>query len=536
MKIGRAEGAILGATAAIGLSAFWFFIACGIGTSPDSSFYLLISQQMRIELHFSTLGVYAPLYPAILALLTAVGLSTELAIVSVQAASLCSIFLLAIQMSRLVGNSDTRSFLVGLYAVLVAFGCATFQFAWTEVPYAALLMASTVLAAGAVYRNDPALWRFLPIGLMLLLRFIGIFPAALLVAILFRQLHVRHGVTRSAFWRALAGGAIAFGPLLLFALLNAQAWGCALGCRPPSPTGLIENLLATRWTLQLDSPQMYGLLIVLCVPVVTCLRSQREGIRSRMRIASALPLLSVGIAAVSIAGQVYSSTSVKIDPINTRYMCPLYPLLAADFASCTAAVLGCDRRWAARSVSVLALALIGLLALAQDTVTYRESLATNRASMLLTGFGYKQSPMFAAYRQELATIIELPQPGSVVAYAPVIPIGVVTVGYAFYNRGAALVLNSAYYPPGTTCRPQSVESVPMAQDLRVPMLCTTDRGERPLQAAIINDMSQIPLDAGIVIAEKDPAQARSLWDPSRFSLVFETPNHILLRRRVAAAQ
>ena len=503
MKIGRAEGAILGATAAIGLSAFWFFTAHGIGTSPDSSFYLLISQQMRAELNFSTLGVYAPLYPAILALLTAVGLSTELAIVSVQVASLCSIFLLAIQMSRLVGNSDTRSFLVGLYAALVAFGCTTFQYAWTEVPYAALLMASTVLVAGAVYRNDPAPWRFVPIGLMLLLRFIGIFPAAMLVAILFRQIHVRHGRTTSGVWRAFAGAGIAFGPLLVFAFLNAKAWGCALGCRPPSPTGWFENLQLSRWTLQRDMPRLYGLLILLCVPVVACLRGQREGILGRARMASALPLLSFGIAAVSIAGQVYSSTNVLIDPINTRYISPIYPLLAAGVASYTAAVLGRDRCRAARGVSVFALALIGLLALAQDAVIYQDSLRANRATMLLTDFGYKQSPMFAAYRRELAMIIESPQPGAVVAYAPIIPIGVVAADYAFYNRGAALILNSAYYPPGTTCRPQSIQPVPMAPDLRVAMLCTTNHGKRPVQAAIINDMSQIPLDAGIVIAQKD---------------------------------
>jgi len=496
----------------------------GIGLTWDSNYYLLFSQRMRLNLDFSTDGTYAPLYSMILAGLTALGASTGVAVVLVHAGSIMAIFLSATRLVRAAQAPPLMALAAGLYVTLVALGSVIFQFVWTEIPYCALLTVSTAITV-SIWRGGlrPSVWWLLPIGLLAPMRFIGLVPSIYLSALILWRMIPRAKVDLRALLRLAAGTFLAFGPIALFACLNHRAWGCALGCREPSTTGVGENLVATGVTFASELPQFTGVVLIF----VTAGWFVFTGPISRSNFRSAAWIIPLSIVALSILAQVYASSRVEIDPIGPRYYAPLYPLFLVGLISLSWRIGLHEPRRLATGAFTAALLLAATMAAYRDVGIYgdlADDASDDAAS--LSDFGFKQSPLRLAFQAAQAEMLTEDQPGSLAAYAAQ------TQGVT--DLAAYLVLDSAYDPPGARCRAGSIQSTEDGQT-RIGLDCATKHGIRHLRTDVISDLSQLPADAELVIMDKsygDDSLVPILIHHQGFQIIIETPAYRLLRRSI----
>ncbi len=396
----------------------------GIGVSWDSNYYLMFSQSMRLNFDFSTQGLYAPLYPMILAALTALGASTEFAANVVHASAVAIVFLASSRLVREAGAPPAIAWVAGLYASIVAIGSYTFQYIWTEVPYVAALTASTAIAV-AFWRGSikPSIWWFLPLGLLAPFRFIGLFPAALLGSLMaWRLWDGQRRPSWMLFVRLACAGILTAGPIAVFGVLNEIAWGCALGCRDPSSFSLGQNLALTFSTFKAESPQLAGGALVLAVAACASLwgaRTPATSPRPENRGAWTTWAFPLAVVVISVAAQVYASTRAEIDPINPRYFTPLYPDLVIGLVAGAWRVLQVRPRSWGRPALVTALVGALLSAAYLDFAFYSELLqeaADHRAS--LAEFGFKGSPMRRQFQDAQAALLSEDNPGTLVTYFP----------------------------------------------------------------------------------------------------------------------
>jgi hypothetical protein len=514
--------------------SLFLFGSQGIGLSWDSNFYLWFSQLMRLNLDFSTQGLYAPLYPMLLAALTTLGASTERALVLVHATSVAIVFLAS---SRLVRNADLPPFLAplaGIYGALVALGSLTFQFVWTEVPYVALLTACIAIAVG-FWRGTlaPSAWWFIPLGFLAPLRFIGIFPAALLTGLMAWRIYATTRPTLPKLARLAGGFMLAFGPIVVIGVLNSMAWDCAFGCRDPSTFTLHQNLALTWSTFESEFPQFAGGVLILAVALLATLfrlrvsgAAQPNGTAQERTVwvAWAVPL---AVVVVSVGAQVYASTRMDIDPINPRYFASLYPAMVIGLIVAAWRVVMARPGRLARPAFLTALIVIPLVAGYRDFALYTglASDATD-SQAALTDFGFKQSEMLRTWSDEQAALLAEDRPGGIAAYFPLTAEST--------NLAAYLVLDSAYGPKGARCRPGAIH-VLTDGDSQVRLDCTTAHGPKQLNVAVISNLARIPQDTELLVMDKSEIQddAADLRDVGvqHFEIVADTPSHRILRRR-----
>ncbi len=496
----------------------------------------MFSQLMRLNFDFSTQGLYAPLYPMLLAALTALGASTELAVVLIHSTSIAVVFLASAQLLRNAGAPATAAWLAGTYAAVVAFGSFTFQNIWTETPYVAALTASTAIAV-AFWRRKLTPWIgwFLPLGMLALLRFIGVFPATLLSVLMAWRLW--DGARPSAALLARLAGAFAFvvGPIAVFAVLNQMAWGCAFGCRDPSDFSLGENLALTWSTFRGEWPQLAGGALVLAAATLATLLGSRvsqlarsEATPPHRTFVGAAWAIPLGVVVISLGAQIHASTRVDIDPINPRYFTPLYPILVTAMVAAAWRVVQARSRPWGRPVFFTALLVALLAAACLDTVFYAGLLekATDRRASLAE-FGFKRSPIRRQFQDAQAALLSQDKPGGIAAYFPVTEDST--------NLAAYLVLDSAYGPDGAGCHTGAIRML-ANEDSQIRLDCRTPDGPKELAVAVISDLARIPPDTELLIMDKsriidDDDVLREVVGRQRFQVIADTPTHRLLHRK-----
>jgi hypothetical protein len=196
----------------------------GLGQSWDSNFYLLFSQDFRLNgrIDFGQ-GLYAPVYPLLLASLTILGLNSELAMCVVNAGSAGAIFLAAFVAAPRAYRFPTR-FVLGCLATAVAIGSQTFRFAWTEPLYTALLMWACLEALRATRRGRVSVALLVLLGLLPLTRFVGLFVSLAIAAYLLLGSRLGQGRTQATEHVSVAAGLVAVaasvGPIALLAASN----------------------------------------------------------------------------------------------------------------------------------------------------------------------------------------------------------------------------------------------------------------------------------------------------------------------------
>jgi hypothetical protein len=511
------------------------FDSQGIGLSWDSNYYLLFSQLMRLNFDFTTQGVYAPLYPMLLAGLTSLSASTESALVLVHSATVAIVFLCSSRLAREAGLFSPLAQLTGIYGALVALGSATFQFAWTEVPYTALLTAC-ILIAVAFYRGTLAssVWWFIPIGFLTPLRFIGIIPAALLTGLMTWRAWTMGRAMPVKLSSLVAGLALAFGPITIFAVINSIAWGCPFGCRDPSSVTLSQNLSLTLSTLKSEGPQLAGGVLVLAAALLTMSLRRRVTHDAESwdipdeRSAWVTWAVPLAVVLLSVGEQIYVSTHSDIDPINPPYFAPIYPALVVAMVVAAWRIFVALPKSPALPVFVVTLVVATLVAGYRDFALYAglaDDAMDPEAS--LSDFGFKLSPMLQLWRNAQSELLAEDHAGSIATYYPL------TDDSA--NLAAYLVLDSAYGPKDAKCRPGAVRTLADG-DTRIRLDCMTAHGVKQLQVAVISNLARIPADTELLIMDKtsfsDSAADPPDLNSENFQIIGDNPSHRILRRRL----
>lgn len=151
---------------------------------------------------------------------------------------------------------------------------------------------------------------------------------------------------------AAAGGLAIGSTFLVIAAYHLSQGSCVLGCRRPSTTSLADNVEFTLSVLADDvGPYALALGVGLGLAMIVSAATGRFSLRSFKPV----QFLRLGVVAVAIAGQLYSSTSAKIDPISTRYFAPYYPLVWISLLAVTYAALPKTGLIWSRTLSAIAL-------------------------------------------------------------------------------------------------------------------------------------------------------------------------------------
>lgn len=468
---------LLAAVVATCLSAVLFvaLFNIGVGQSWDSNFYLLFSQQIRLNGSTSLgEGLYAPAYPVTLALLTIAGLSTEAAMSLVNAAAVGALFLAG---WRVIPTSPplTRMLLGGL-VVGVALTSESFFFAWSEPLFTAML-AFAVSEAMRCFDDRNVSPTLLALLLVLpLSRYIGLVSSVALLGVMALRFYPTTARPENGrmMLRVLAAAIVAVAPLLAVGVWNHLSYGCALGCRVPSETGAAENVVLLGKALWRDRLVLAPIAISIVALAVLARRD-----RARLVIA----LIPVAVAGLSFAAQVASSSLVSIDPIDGRFVSPYYPLLVLSLAALIGG-MG-DRR---RIIN----ALLSLLIVCQFAVAgnrLADMLARTANTGSITDVGYKLTPAFAQVKAHTRA-------NSVVSFFPE------TEGYG--NLSAYLLLNSAYWE---RCRPTALNDD--KREASVELRCADSRPRNGLAMSVPRDL---PEDAEVLFVDKarlDGSSARA---------------------------
>lgn len=501
-------------------------LSLGLNLTWDSNFYLIFSQAMRLNFDFSTQDIYAPGYSAMIAALTALGATTAFALALVHSASIAVV---AVSVALLVRSADApRPFaaLAGLYAAFASAGSIIFQAAWTEAPFTAWLAACTAVAV-LIWRRKlkASLWYFLTLGVLPLIRFIGMFPVGVLSMAAALRLSDVSRLRLLSLARIGAAIALAFGPVAAFALSTLLRDDCVFGCRPPSAVGLEQNLASVSETFIEALPELAaGALMLLAAFVVRAVSSIKQPVTCAGTewAAWAIPL---AVIVATTAGQLYTSSTVEIDPIGQRYFAPLYPLALAAAMAGTWRLVQAVTGDFIRRAAFLAVVLACAISFVQDAALYTDLAAQAARSSGIANFGFKLGPTLPIFQDAQARA--LAGAGSIALYYPRTSD---TTDLAAY-----LVLDSDYNPPGHGCR---IVSINLPQDApgRVGLSCRSDNRRKVLSYAVLNDLRDLPADAVLVVMDKrnevDDAAALSTLLGERFEIVSDSPTLRILRRRI----
>lgn len=167
--------------------------ARGPGISIDSVSYVSAAQSFASTGGFTAfdglpLTIFPTGYPALLALLTRVGLSLDAAVVGLNVVCVVLIVLGAYVLARLVLRSEGWALGVAAFASLLAATVRTASYAWSEGPFTVLALAALLVAVRMIERRSRSWGWVIALGILVSLactmRYVGIVlvPIAALAA------------------------------------------------------------------------------------------------------------------------------------------------------------------------------------------------------------------------------------------------------------------------------------------------------------------------------------------------------------------
>ena len=298
----------------------------GIGFTWDTSRYLFYASQFS-DFGNTNTAPYAPLFAISLGTLQHLGLSAPASIFVLYTTMLSSIFLILNVFKR---KLDTP-FLVFLTA-MIAFISSEAMFmllrrALTELGFAAII--SVIFFGVYTSLESKAVSKWLMIGCMLLplQRFIGIANSNFIL--IFTCAFVADTWTNK-FEMYFKNAIIVNSPFVIFALTTYSVQGSFLGIRKENTTGTYAtNLSLLCEVLWSHFPiEMIITIIATVLGIARMIKLMNNDVQeqSNCMTESVLMGLSGLTMLVHFTTQIYSSTNVVINPINPRYVIPLYPL------------------------------------------------------------------------------------------------------------------------------------------------------------------------------------------------------------------
>lgn len=507
----------MAAAAAVFVAVFAYVSAGGLGFTYDSELYLYFATQMNLNGDFSTAVVYAPLYPALLALIMRAGADFWTAAALVAAGSLAAVNFFAARALSVIGAGLPLALTGGLFAAAIIFSESPFEWFWTEQIYAALLIAAAALTirylAGTRERFP---WNAILVASALpAARYIGSFPMAVLLATLLLAYWSHRRFSIRALPALVLGGSLGSAVFAGIAVTHLAAGACVFGCRIPSTTGLPENVALTIEVLISDL-RWYGAIFLVAALIAAAALRARPGTTVLPAILVPAVLIGVGVVA-----QIYASTSARIDPINTRYFAPYYPLMVVGATAALHAVTPRGARFL-RSIALVA-ALAGA-ALAATHITIRGVGDWRRASagdMLLTNTFPSQNPNSSLLRAELAAAARTG--------------GIAHInGHTQTRNASSTALNPRLFPG--PCHVSQMDPSPShIEDNIAGSLECEGLGRVPI--LLSKRLQRVPAEyAAMVIANYGTAQIESFADENGYEVTLRLPGLTVLRTSSGSGQ
>ena len=281
----------------------------GILYNYDSNAYLYFANNIVYNLDFLRDPRYAPLYSFSLSFLQFSGLNT---VQSILVYSLGSYYLILLGFYLISKNSIFS--IIGFFTIFSNLTTATqFRFVWTELGYSVLLITAVLgLYKYKISYNTKYKFLFLfSIALLPVQRYIGGYVSlylGLIYFFLYKKNFVNRGV--ELFLTTI--------PLVIVILWNIYLSGYISGPRVKAHLGLIENTKLVLKVLYFNfSPEWLIYLFIVFILFILIWKKKKS-----------LFLFFIFITPfIQVCSQIQSSSTYRINKINTRYFIVLTPLI-----------------------------------------------------------------------------------------------------------------------------------------------------------------------------------------------------------------
>lgn len=306
-----------------GLYWLLFILEYGLSFSQDSTDYMMSALRMRYAADYYVNPLWPPLYSLLLSVFMlfkpfpadAAALFAGLSIV-------IQLVLLALTLRRIGTDWIAQILAIVALATFAPF-LYMYKWVWSEVPFSLLTTAAFYFLLRHIDNRkilDFALCTLF-VALASLTRYIGISTLVILlgyaVFVVFtasdRRVAARNYISLSA-----AG----FAPLLIYLVWNRARSGTFFGERVASDVTVGENIRLVLQTLFGDFGVWMLLLLVIAVGLYAWMFSRRSSDAVKRRLTAMTFMLSFAILYTGLV--IYSASSAKIDPIDTRYFSPVH--------------------------------------------------------------------------------------------------------------------------------------------------------------------------------------------------------------------
>ncbi len=308
-KLKTSKPYVLLIISALAVVLFQYFL--GINYSPDSNWYLLLSDLMGNSNDFDRLAVLAPLYYWSLGILKFFGFSTIGSILFYWWISYSAILAILFSATKNIFLS-----VIGLIAILSnPANLALYRQVWTEMGYSAILMVSVYsfykLATQKEKSNEYELLFLISISLLPIQRYIGAY-ISIYLGLVYLFLNIKYILER---FRNLIMAAL---PLIFVVSWNILLTGHISGFRKTGIFTLMENYeLAKKVILDFFYPEWVILFIGILIIAIVSFKKRKLN-----------PLIFLLLVpTIQLISQIASSTIYKFDIIGPRFFIVLAPTI-----------------------------------------------------------------------------------------------------------------------------------------------------------------------------------------------------------------
>ena len=371
----------------------------GLNASSDSLKYLNAGASWNQLLELN--GVWPPGYPGLIWMLSSFGLST------VMAASVLSSLAISVALYALfdLGKSYVRSSIYGILS-------AAILFLYTDLHTIALTVLTEGVFCGILILFCTQLWHWLHkpstntlyiltvlTGLACLTRYAGY----ILVPPLFYAVWIRRKDVAWKNWGIVL--ILSFSPLIAWLIRNVNRYGQLHGSRQPAKVSWSENI-ALFWDTVSINLLAGGLLTLFALCSLGLIQKWRNGTDQEKSTWTWVYILW-GIIGLQAFLTLYSSSTVLLDPINTRLTAGIYCILIS------LSIVGAPQitHWLSRihpniCMGALLLSIVAAQSLSnpdrESKERQRDFIAKYTSHSFLNLFGFNQSNT----AQELRTYFE----------------------------------------------------------------------------------------------------------------------------------
>jgi hypothetical protein len=311
----------------LGFSWLLYIFNTGIKFSPDSVSYQSFALLMHFSADFDVPAIWPPLYPFLLH----IGLYVQdFPAESAAIVSGLSLVGTLVIFTLLLSKYSDNLWLITLFVLNLFFWnkfLSVYLHAWSESPFTFFLVLALFLVITHYERQN--IWYFffasVIVALVPFIRYTGLFLVGMFIGYTIYYLYLLRINRFSAIIKYLLISSISYLPIGLYLLKNYLESGTLFGQRTLSQFTLFGNLNRAIEVFIADINLYLRILIFVSLVLYVVIFIYRDRIKKAHNI---FPLSFIsGFIFFYTCFIIYTTTRAIVDPINTRYLAPLYPYL-----------------------------------------------------------------------------------------------------------------------------------------------------------------------------------------------------------------